>query len=126
MYNARIILPVIVIILAIVTFPVWNDAIRGTGKIQPKIELPSEQKQCVMPADFMKKNHMTLLKDWRESVVRDGNRTPVSVAGIDYQKSLSGSCLKCHNNKTKFCDSCHGYLAVTPSCWDCHHIPGVK
>ena len=34
--------------------------------------------------------------------------------------SLSNTCMACHSNKTQFCDQCHNYLAVTPTCWGCH------
>ena len=74
-----------------------------------------------MPADYMRQSHMTLLRQWRESVVRTGDRTPVSAGGKTYEKSLSGTCFKCHAKKSAFCDRCHASLGAAPACWDCHH-----
>jgi nitrate/TMAO reductase-like tetraheme cytochrome c subunit len=37
--------------------------------------------------------------------------------------SLSQTCLGCHSNKEKFCDSCHTYSGVKPNCWNCHVVP---
>ncbi len=58
----------------------------------------------------------------RRSYTR-GKRIPVKVAGMEYQKSLTGTCMKCHANKADFCDTCHNYLGVSPTCWDCHNFP---
>jgi hypothetical protein len=44
--------------------------------------------------------------------------------GRQFNMSLSNTCLGCHEaGKKEFCDKCHGYLAVQPSCWDCHFDP---
>ena len=40
-----------------------------------------------------------------------------------YYKSLSGTCMSCHDDKAGFCDKCHDYLGVQPYCWDCHVEP---
>jgi hypothetical protein len=38
--------------------------------------------------------------------------------------SLTGTCIKaCHADKTVFCDRCHAYAGVTPTCWNCHVVP---
>ena len=61
--------------------------------------------------------------DWRDEVLRDGDRKLVEVAGKKYEKSLMVGCLNCHQDKKKFCDECHTYAAVKPYCWDCHYPP---
>jgi hypothetical protein len=126
MHNARTIILLIVIFLILALYPVWNGLIRTAGKKPPQLELPLEQRECVMPVAFMKENHMTLLKNWRDTVVRDGDRTPVKVNLVKYEKSLSKTCFKCHVKKTTFCDRCHDYLSVAPPCWDCHYFPKEK
>jgi hypothetical protein len=68
----------------------------------------------------MRASHMRLLADWRERAVRRGVRTYRASDGREFEISLSGTCLKCHLDKTKFCDRCHEYADVSPGCWDCH------
>lgn len=126
MHNKRIIITGIIIFLILTLYPIWNIMICNGGKDMLQIEILKEHKECVMPAEYMKANHMTLLKEWRDSVIRSGDRSPVTVRTIKYEKSLTQTCLKCHNNKPAFCDKCHGYLSVTPSCWNCHYFPKEK
>lgn len=77
-------------------------------------------KECVASTEYMKDNHMQLLDEWRNDVVRDGSREYESASGQVYEKSLDGTCLECHSNREEFCDSCHDYASVDPYCWDCH------
>ncbi len=79
--------------------------------------------RCVEPVAFMRASHMTLLADWRELAVRQGVRTYTAADGREFEISLSGTCLRCHRDKAKFCDRCHDYAAVSPGCWDCHVVP---
>ncbi len=84
--------------------------------------------------------HMALLLEWRDQVVRDGDREVPEwwqdakgqgrvVRGRRLEKSLSGGCLVCHTKKKpgeteyKFCDACHTYVQIDPYCWDCHVVP---
>ncbi len=68
-------------------------------------------------------NHMDLLNEWRDTVVRKGERRYVSASGRAFDMSLTRTCMSCHTSKKEFCDSCHNYLAVVPYCWDCHVEP---
>jgi hypothetical protein len=123
MYNKLTIIPGIAIFLLIVTLPLWLNAFM-TGSTVPKVELPTNgEKQCVASAAEMRASHMQLLNEWRDDVLRNGNRTTVTVAGKEYRKGLQMACMECHTNKEKFCDSCHVYVSVTPYCWDCHLTP---
>ena len=79
-----------------------------------------QTKECVASTEYMKDNHMQLLDEWRNDVVRDGSREYESASGQVYEKSLDGTCLECHSNREEFCDSCHDYTSVDPYCWDCH------
>jgi len=71
----------------------------------------------------MRASHMVLLNDWRDNVLRDGNRTTVEVGEKKYRKGLQMACMQCHSNKENFCDRCHTYASVKPYCWDCHLTP---
>ena len=72
----------------------------------------------------MRARHMDLLDDWRDRVVREGERVYVSdLSGASHEMSLSNTCMDCHSNKAEFCDRCHDYMAVDPYCWDCHVEP---
>jgi len=48
------------------------------------------------------------------------------IKDVEFDMSLSNTCLSCHTNKAEFCDKCHGYASVDPYCWDCHVDPNVK
>ena len=63
---------------------------------------------------------MQLLMDWRDDVVRSNRRIVTTDDGRSFYKSLSGTCMSCHQDKAGFCDKCHDYVGVTPTCWDCH------
>jgi hypothetical protein len=72
----------------------------------------------------MRAEHMQLLNDWRDEVVREGMHEHTStLTGEHFSKSLVKTCMKCHESKEKFCDKCHDTLDVNPYCWDCHVAP---
>jgi hypothetical protein len=71
----------------------------------------------------MRATHMEMLDEWRDRVVREGERMYQASDGKSYEMSLTHTCLECHSNKAEFCDACHNYTAVTPYCWDCHIDP---
>ncbi|TVO75498.1 sulfur reduction protein DsrJ [Sedimenticola selenatireducens] len=78
---------------------------------------------CVAPTAVMRRDHMDYLKHDRDMTVRKGVR--------DTQYSLS-ECVECHaekddagaykpvNAEGQFCSSCHNYVAVSLSCFQCH------
>ena len=125
MYNKVTIIPGLIIFVLFVTFPLWFNAF-STASTVPKPELPpGGEKQCVAPLAEMRSSHMVLLNEWRDAVLRDGDRVAVTVDGKEYRKGLQLACMQCHTNKEKFCDSCHVYTSVKPSCWDCHLTPSL-
>ena len=76
---------------------------------------------CVADTEFMRKNHMDLLKHQRSETVHQGIRTP--------RFSLKG-CINCHASKQTqsvaaeagdFCRGCHEYAGVTLDCFECHN-----
>jgi hypothetical protein len=121
MKDKGLIIAGLIIFFALLTFPFWYNL--GTASVAPEPVLTQkakEAKECVLPADYMKAEHMQLLDIWRENVVRTGKRLYVNSSGKSFEMSLSNTCLDCHSNKADFCDKCHTYASVDPYCWDCH------
>jgi predicted CXXCH cytochrome family protein len=76
--------------------------------------------QCVKDTQWMRKNHMHLLKHQREETVRKGVR--------EEQDALK-NCVECHAStkddsvtarEDSFCVGCHRYAAVKIDCFECH------
>jgi hypothetical protein len=123
MYNKGTIIAGLIIFVVLVTSPIWYNGLQA-GPLPPKPELPpGGEQQCVRPAKEMRDTHMSLLNEWRDDVLRDGERVSITVDGKEYRKGLQMACMQCHTNKAKFCDSCHEYTSVKPYCWDCHLTP---
>ncbi len=118
----RIVIGLIVFVV-LITSPVWYDAAVGKPS-KLNLESPVRGKSCVLERERMRDVHMELLNDWRERVVRGGERTFETSNGEIYDMSLTNTCLDCHSNKDKFCDRCHNYMGVDPYCWSCHVNPG--
>ncbi|MDO8785366.1 MAG: sulfate reduction electron transfer complex DsrMKJOP subunit DsrJ [Syntrophales bacterium] len=123
MYDAGKIIAGIIIFLSFITFPFWYNALRGKVAYIPDLKIVTKEKQCVESTEYMRTNHIQLLNEWRDAVVRESNRLYVASDGKRYEMSLSGTCLKCHLNKADFCDRCHNYLQVKPPCFHCHVVP---
>ncbi|MBI4620446.1 MAG: sulfate reduction electron transfer complex DsrMKJOP subunit DsrJ [Desulfobacterales bacterium] len=123
MNNRIIIIAGLIIFLCLITFPIWYNVVGGKAAYAPELKIVSEEKQCVESTKYMRAKHMQLLNDWRNSVVREDKRTYTALDGKKYDMSLSNTCLKCHSNKADFCDKCHNYVEVTPTCWNCHVAP---
>lgn len=112
--------------LILAALPFWYG---GGERPAPVLDLDTPairqlpEKKCVEATPFMRASHMTLLKDWRDQVTRNGNRIYVAQDGREIEMNLSESCLRCHSDKARFCDRCHDYEGVKPSCWSCHVVP---
>jgi hypothetical protein len=132
MYDRWKIIIGIIIFVALVTSPFYLAGKKATAKPDPKVDtpeilkLPESERKCVEATEFMKTEHMKLLNQWRDWVVRDGDTIYTNAEGKKYTISLQNTCMNCHSNKTKFCDECHNYAAVSPYCWDCHIAPKEK
>lgn len=126
MYDAGKILAGLLVFLCLITSPIWYNLASGKAAYKPDPKLPAKEKECVAPRETMVATHMTLLNDWRDKVVRGGDREYVSASGKKFNISLSEGCMKCHSNKAEFCDQCHNYVDVSPYCWDCHVEPKEK
>ena len=123
MFDAAKIILGLVIFFCLLTSPIWYSMVSGKAGYVPELEIVTEEKQCIEETQYMRDKHMDLLNDWRESVVRQGNRTYIAGDGREYNISLTGTCMDCHSNKVEFCDRCHTYVEVRPDCWDCHISP---
>ena len=127
MYGTGKIFTGLIVFVLVVAFPFLANFGSTAKKPEPSINTPEINKmtvkKCVESKDFMRAEHMQLLNDWRDSVVRTGNRTYTNASGEKFVMSLQNTCMKCHSNKKKFCDECHNYMAVKPYCWDCHIEP---
>lgn len=130
MYDAKKIVPGLLIFLGLVTFPIWYSGGKAAPRPDLKLDTPAiqqlKEKKCIEPTAYMRANHMELLDYWRNSVVRQGDRIYEASDGKKYPMGLSGTCLECHSNKDQFCDRCHNYEAVKPTCWSCHVVPQEK
>ncbi|NOQ47038.1 MAG: cytochrome C [Desulfobulbaceae bacterium] len=124
MYDSDKIIPGLIIFVLFITFPIWYN--HGDAGELPKPELPKDSKKCVQPASEIRATHMQLLNQWRDDVIRTGDRESFELEGKKYQKSLMLTCMQCHTSKIKFCDTCHDYASVSPFCWDCHLAPVEK
>jgi len=109
--------------LALVTWPAWRGVAAGSPAPAPALARPPGQTRCVEATDYMRASHMQLLSTWRDRVVRDNVRTYTNADGQVVTMSLTLTCLKCHDDRGKFCDRCHDYAGVKPACWDCHVVP---
>ena len=124
MYDRGKIITGLVIGVGLLLFPVLYNA--GKAARAPELlltEKAKEANQCVEPKSTMTREHMKMLDEWRQSVVRDNERYYTSSTGKVYYKGLQTTCMDCHSNKSKFCDSCHTYMGVAPKCWECHLEP---
>lgn len=126
MYDGGKIVAGLVLFLAAVTSPIWYNVVTGKAGYAPELKIVSQERECVESKEWMAAMHMTLLDDWRDSVVREENRVYVASNGKTYNMSLQNTCMQCHANKSEFCDRCHNYASVNPYCWDCHIEPKEK
>ena len=125
MYDSGKIIIGIIIFIGLVTSPIWYDLSSGKSANKPNLIIPVDENinECVESTEYMRASHMDLLNEWRDEVVREGNRTYTAANEKKFEMSLTKTCTNCHYNKTQFCDQCHDYLGVTPYCWDCHVEP---
>jgi len=121
MHDAGKVMAGLAIFLAVATSPVWSHALKGAEVGAPELTIGGKSPVCVAETSYMRTLHMDLLNDWRDEAVRDGDRVYVGLGGVEYDKSIDGTCLEsCHSNREEFCDRCHQYVGEEVSCWECH------
>ena len=135
LYDGGKILIGLLVFVGIATFPFYYNIGKANTKPELKTDTPAIQawekkygkKECVESKEYMRAEHMQLLNNWRDAVVRDMYRQYISMTnGKPFNMSLQNGCLVCHSNKKHFCDQCHNYRAVKPYCFDCHIQPKEK
>ena len=127
MYDGGKIIVGLIIGIGLFLSPFFYNAGKAAKAPDPELTAKAkEAKVCVAQKSYMRESHFTMLDEWRNTSVRDGERYYTAYNGKKYYKSLQVTCMECHSNKTKFCDQCHNYMSVAPYCWDCHIVPEEK
>ena len=116
----------IAIFLALILFPIWYSAASGGTGEMPELNVGTDEPECVRDKAWMRANHMDLLDEWRDEVVRGDGPAFFEFKGQQTEKSLSRTCMSCHTDYAGFCQRCHDYMSVTPYCWDCHNKPSAS
>ena len=123
LHRANSLITALVLVL---TASLWNmayaDTTASTGVPLPLIA-KAQGENCVADTDYMRRNHMDLLKHQRDETMLEGVRgEPFSLK----------ECLDCHavkgpdavpvtaSDPQHFCRSCHDYAAVSIDCFQCH------
>ncbi len=79
--------------------------------------------KCVRDTEFMRRNHMNLLKHKRDITMYKGIRSKhnslQNCINCHVTKDDAGKAIKVSNSK-HFCASCHEYVAVKLDCFECH------
>lgn len=120
MHKSYAIITGLVLFLALVSYPFWSNAGRSNNWEPPVLPDKTVHPECVESREFMRSNHMVMLHQWRDEVVRHEEYVYTNSQGKRYYKSLTKTCLACHDNKEQFCDRCHSSIGVDNYCWDCH------
>lgn len=127
MYGSGKVITGLVIFLGLLAFPFWYNVGKPAARPAVGLDTPTirqlAEKECVADTQYMRTSHMELLNEWRNRVVRGGEKIYVTDRGKQYEMSLQNTCLKCHSNQKQFCDRCHDSLGVKPDCWGCHTWP---
>ena len=98
----------------------FGASISGADTGESRHRIDAKGDKCVRDTEFMRRNHMVMLKHQRDDTMRRGIRTT--------QFSLK-NCIDCHaspknnsviGNNDNFCQGCHSYVAVKLDCFECH------
>jgi predicted CXXCH cytochrome family protein len=122
--TSKKVLALLLVYLASMTF-VANaaDEDKAGGRVPFPVIPMGQGDSCVEDTDFMRRNHMSMLKHQRDETVLKGIRAE--------QHSLK-ECINCHvvngpdakpltvASPQHFCRSCHDYAAVSIDCFQCH------
>lgn len=124
MYKPIRIIIFIAVFLCIALFPVLLNHGQAAANLTPALETPEiealEDRACIESTEYMRSEHMHLLDDWRNEVIREGKTEYTSSSGQVFDMSLEEGCFDCHSNRSEFCLSCHDYVGVEVDCWNCH------
>ena len=92
MYDTGKIIVGLVVFVILATSPLWFNALTEAGPEAPKVVYPTNgSTECVEAKDYMVPNHMDLLNQWRDDVVRRGERDYISSSnGKTYDMEMPG------------------------------------
>ncbi|MET0026832.1 MAG: sulfur reduction protein DsrJ [Candidatus Thiodiazotropha sp.] len=111
----------LILVCAGILFPAMQAF--GESALVTKSSKAAKLSSCVAPTADMRRNHMDYLKHERDETVRDGIRG---------SKFSLVECIECHasqddsghaipvTDEGEFCQVCHGYVAVSLPCFQCH------
>ncbi len=121
MYHKGYVLLGAVLIILVFALPTIYNSVNAA---KTEITLAKAKGECIRNVEWMKANHMELLKQWRDERMRTGQiyyKSPDT--GKTYIISID-TCFECHKSKAEFCDKCHEYSGVNkPYCFGCHLTP---
>jgi hypothetical protein len=110
------------VLMAVALMLAWGAAAmadQGGRTPSPEVVIES-QEACVAPPAEMRRQHAHMLAEQKDRTVRQGIRNEAV--------SLNG-CIECHASSKNgsvigtdqnFCQSCHSFVAVKLTCFDCH------
>jgi hypothetical protein len=111
---------VVCLILSFAIGPALVADVAGTRSagIVPTVNIFRGGK-CVEDTEFMRRNHMDVLRQQSDATVRRGIRTT---------KYSLKDCVNCHADpktnsvlgKDGFCESCHTFAPISIDCFSCH------
>jgi hypothetical protein len=108
--------PLVVILIPLVVSLVGFVFGQDDPDAEPFIEVSGwTETSCVRDARWMRFHHWELLREIRETVVRDGDRTGIRL----------DDCRHCHANRDRFCNQCHREANVNLDCFGCHYYPDI-
>jgi hypothetical protein len=110
--NKKSIIIWLILGLIILVPLVYNVAVSSCSKFpEPFLEKPKGEKKCIKDTEYMRFNHMILLKGIRDDVMRQGKKGEMGFK----------DCRQCHTNRERFCDRCHNMVNLKPNCFSCHY-----
>lgn len=109
--------------LAAVSWAAEKERAAKSGRVPQPVIPTGQGDSCVKDTNYMRRNHMSLLKHQRDETMHEGIR--------EKEHSLK-ECISCHAvmgpdaapvtaaSPQHFCRSCHDYAAVKVDCFQCH------
>ncbi len=112
--NMEFIIMIITAVILLIPLGYGVVSLASSNDTQPFIEKPDEKyDKCVRDTEYMRLNHMDLLKEIRDDAMRRGKRGEITL----------NDCRKCHTSRERFCDKCHNVVNAQLDCYGCHYFP---
>ena len=116
----------LIVFVILFTFPVLLSLGKSVKATQPPALLQDEKamqeladKLGVKDAAEFREKHKQILAQWKDAVVRDGQRIYVTKDGKEIPISLQNLA-----SQPQLCSTCHDYVGAEKlNCWTCHVEP---